>query len=217
MKKFLLIIVLILTVLPMGTGVICRQSFSDISKNNNPFETFEVGLLGEFSSKFLEEYFENNLENDSKYILKVKPEGKMNFSFLCYSEPVRIVEVYKGDEINIGDEIEIVRSSSTIFWNMNNTNSINTGFVNKMNDDEEYLVFLSNKFIYDEKYFYKTPQAIIAPIFSYSEHENIIGIGKNGVSSVDYHDISNNEFFVEDEYSLKLLEEEKRKLISKYN
>lgn len=217
MKKILLTIILILTVIPIVTGVICRQSFSDISKNENPLNEFEVGLLGKSSSEYLEEYFEDNLENDSKYILRVKPQGKMNFLFLCYSEPVEVVKVYKGSGLNIGDKIEIVRNSSTIFWNMNNTDSINTGFVNKMNDDEEYLVFLGDNFIYDKRDFYKTPPALIAPIFSYSSHENMVCNTKNELSSIAYKEINTNEFFVKDEYTLELLLKEKNKLISEYN
>ena len=216
MKKLLSIISAFFIVVPCCIGLICRQSYTDVSKNTNPFDSFEVGLLDEFSSQYLEEYFDNSLENDSKYILKVKSNGKINFAFKCYSESVNVIAVYKGEGIKNGDDIEIVRNSSTIFWDMNNTNSINTGFVNKMNADEEYLVFLSDKFDCRGKTIYKTPSCVVAPIFSYKHHDNSIVNGKSNSCSIEYINVNKNEFFVRDDYSLNVLEKAKEKYILKY-
>ncbi|MBE6843477.1 MAG: hypothetical protein E7510_11720 [Ruminococcus sp.] len=216
MKKLLSLISVFFIIIPCCTGMICRQSYTDVSKNTNPFDSFEVGLITEFSSQYLEEYFDHSLENDSKYILKVKPKGKINFSFKCYSEPVSVIAVYKGEGITNGDNIEIVRYSSTIFWDTNNTDSINTGFVNKMNANEEYLVFLSDKLDYRDKTVYKTTSCVIAPIFSYTHHDNSVVNGKNNISSIEYINVKNNEFFVGDNYSLNVLERAKEKFVLKY-
>jgi hypothetical protein len=216
MKKLLSVILAFLVIIPCSIGVVCRSSFTDVSKKSNPFECFEVGLLGEFSSQYLSEYFDNSLEDESKYILKVKATGKINFSFKCYSEPVSVIAVYKGEGISNGDEIEIVRNSSTIYWNINNTNCINTGFVNKLNAGEEYLIFIGQKLDCGNKTVYKTPPCVVAPIFSYTHHDNSVVKGKNESSSIDYRNVSGNEFFVGDEYSLDVLEKSKNKFILKY-
>ena len=134
-----------MTALPIGAGLICRQSFTDISQEDKPFDNFEIGLLSENTALNIEEYAENSLEDNSRYILKVTPTDKVRFSFLCYTEPVEILEIYKGDDLQIGEEIEILRDSSHIFWDLNDTDGINMGFVNLMNESEEYLVFLDKK------------------------------------------------------------------------
>lgn len=216
MKKLLSVISVFLIILPYSIGLICRSSYTDVSKSTNPFDSFEVGLLSEFSSQYLEEYFNNSLENESKYILKVKATGKINFSFKCYSETVSVMEVYKGEEMSNNQEIEIVRNSSTIYWNMNNANCINTGFVNKLNAGEEYLIFIGEKLDCSYKTIYKTTPCEVAPIFSYTHHDNSVAQGKNGISSIGYTKVKENEFFIKDEYSLNVLEKSKKKFISKY-
>ena len=216
MKKLLSVISVLLFIIPCCVGFVCKRSYTDVSKNQNPFDSFEVGLLSEFSSQYLEEYFDNSLEDDSKYILKVTPVKPMEFAFKCYSEPVKVIEVFKGDDIKINDEINIARSSSAVYWNMNNTNSINTGFVNKMNEGEEYLIFLGNKLDCGIKTVCKTTSCVVAPIFSYTSHNSSIAQGNNGISSTNYTNVNENEFFIEDDYSLDVLEKLKNKFISKY-
>ncbi|MBR3917618.1 MAG: hypothetical protein IKJ59_02640 [Clostridia bacterium] len=217
MKKLLSVISVLLFIIPCCVGFICKHSYTDVSKNKNPFDSFDIGLLSEFSSQYLEEYFDHSLEDDSKYILKVTPVKPMEFAYKCYSEPVKVIEVFKGDEIKINDEINIVRNSSLVYWNVNDTNGVNTGFVNKMNEGEEYLVFLASKLDCGIKTVYKTTPCIVATIFSYANHNNSIVQGKNGISSANYTDVSENEFFIEDEYSLDVLENAKEKFILKYS
>ena len=179
-----------------------------------PFDNFEIGLLSENTALNIEQYAENSLEDNSRYILKVTPTDKVRFSFLCYTEPVEILEIYKGDDLQIGEEIEIFRNSSTIFWDLNDTDCANMGFVNLMNESEEYLVFLDKKI--EDKPVYKTTYCVVAPIFSYTHHDNLVVNGKNNSSSIEYINVKNNEFFVGDDYSLNALERAKEKFILKY-
>ena len=56
------------------------------------------------------------------------------------------------------------------------------------------------------------------PLDKYVSFEQIsIVQGKNGISSANYTDVSENEFFIEDEYSLDVLENAKEKFILKYS
>lgn len=201
--------------LPIGAGIICRQSFTDISQEDKPFDNFEIGLLSENTALNIKEYAENSLENGSSYILKVTPTDKVKFSFLCYTEPVKILEIYKGDDLQIGEEIEILRNSSTIFWDLNDTDCVNMGFVNLMNENEEYLVFLDKKI--EDKPVYKTTSCLVDPIFSYTHHDNSVVNGKNNSSSIEYINVKNNEFFTADKESLEILESVKSVLIEKYS
>lgn len=214
MNKLFVSVISLMTALPIGAGLMCRQSFTDISQEDKPFDNFEIGLLSENTALNIEEYAENSLEDNSRYILKVTPTDKVRFSFLCYTEPVEILEIYKGDDLQIGEEIEIFRNSSTIFWDLNDTDGINMGFVNLMNESEEYLVFLDKKI--EDKPVYKTTYCVVAPIFSYTHHDNPVVNGKNNSSSIEYINVKNNEFFVGDDYSLNALERAKEKFILKY-
>lgn len=209
MNKLFIFVISLMVVLPIGTGLICRQSFTDISREEKPFDNFEIGLLSGDIALNIAEYAENSLENDSKYILKVTPTDKVKFSFLCYTEPVKILEIYKGDNLQIGEEIEILRNSSHIFWDLNDIDGVNMGFVNLMNEDEEYLVFLDKKI--EDKPVYKTVPCLMSAIFSYSDRDNVVLTDENFSSTGD------NEFFASDEKSLEILENVKSVLIEKYS
>ena len=90
MNKLFISVISLMTALPIGAGLICRQSFTDISQEDKPFDNFEIGLLSENTALNIKEYAENSLEDNSSYILKVTPTDKVKFSFLCYTEFVEI-------------------------------------------------------------------------------------------------------------------------------
>lgn len=209
MNKLFVFITSLMIAFPIGAGLICRQSFTDISQEDKPFDNFEIGLLSENTALNIEEYAENSLENGSSYIIKVTPTDKVKFSFLCYTEPVKILEIYKGDGLQIGDEIEILRDSSHIFWDLNDTDCANMGFVNLMNENEEYLVFLDKKI--EDKPVYKTVPCLMAAIFSYSDRDNVV------LTDNKFRNTGNNEFFTSDENALETLEGVKSVLIEKYS
>ena len=209
MNKLFVSVISIMTVLPIGAGLMCRQSFTDISQVDKPFDNFEIGLLSENTALNIKEYAENSLEDNSWYILKVTPTDKVKFYFLCYTEPVEILEIYKGDDLQIGEEIEILRDSSHIFWDLNDTDGINMGFVNLMNESEEYLVFLDKKI--EDKPVYKTVPCLMSAIFSYSNRDNAV------LTDNKFRNTGNNEFFTSDENALEILESVKSVLIEKYS
>ena len=209
MNKPFVSVISLMTALPIGAGLMCRQSFTDISQEDKPFDNFEIGLLSENTALNIKEYAENSLENGSSYILKVTPTDKVKFSFLCYTEPVEILEIYKGEDLQIGDEIEILRDSSHIFWDLNDTDGINMGFVNLMNESEEYLVFLEKKI--EDKPVYKTVPCLMSAIFSYSDRDNVV------LTDNKFRNTGNNEFFTSDENALEILESVKSVLIEKYS
>lgn len=209
MNKLFVFVTSLMIAIPIGAGLICRQSFTDISQEDKPFDNFEIGLLSENTALNIKEYAENSLENGSSYILKVTPTDKVKFSFLCYTEPVEILEIYKGDDLQIGDEIEILRDSSHIFWDLNDTDGINMGFVNLMNESEEYLVFLDKKI--EDKPVYKTVPCLMSAIFSYSNRDNFV------LTDNKFRNTGNNEFFTSDENALEILESVKSMLIEKYS
>lgn len=212
MNKLFVSVISLMTALPIGAGLICRQSFTDISQEDKPFDNFEIGLLSENTALNIKEYAENSLENGSSYILKVTPTDKVKFSFLCYTEPVEILDIYKGDDLQIGEEIEILRNSSTIFWDLNDTDSANMGFVNLMNEKEEYLVFLDKKI--EDKPVYQTSTCLMSAIFSYSDRDNVVLADDNVFK---FCNVGNNEFFTADKESLEILESVKSVLIEKYS
>lgn len=179
----------------------------------------EIALLND------EELFEyEELQSTSiNYILRVKPVADMELSYNTSSQMVVVFEVYKGEGINIGDRLDIVfgwsvnldedRSGSSTY------NTVNMGFINELSQDEEYLVFLNAKIDSPDSsdMVFTTPNFTINTIFCYSDIENSIPELESSLESyVSYKKVENNEFFVQSEYGLSLLNDLKWKLLELY-
>lgn len=208
------LITAILFVLAAVAGVINRQSFTDYTADG--LVNFKVGLLHDSLVDSTIDYMEEELSN-ANYILRVRAGSGMEFLFGSTQEPVTVVEVYKGEGLQSGDEIKVTRASSVIF--MDNM-SVNMGFVNEMQTGDEYLVFLDYLIEADtvkEKNIYRLSEFIVTPIFSYQEHENVLAVPKSDWdTSVPYTEVENNEFFAVTQYGIDRLNELKAKLLEQY-
>jgi hypothetical protein len=210
MKKLFItsIIVMVLSMIP---GVYCKKSFI----RQDDLSQYKVALLdGEYAETMSDEYIKK-IEK-SEYILKVRCISDVTFSYLRTYQEVEVEKVFQGKNISEGDNIFISVADSYIFFS---DMSINMGFVNAMNKDEEYLVFIAEKQKSKELSFsiYTPCETLLSPVFSYSEHDNVIPEEYDpNIPYVSYTSVMGNEFFVGSEEGLKNIINIKESLISKY-
>lgn len=212
MMKKLPMITLVIIIIELIIGVICRTTFT----NYNDLKYYNVALIEEEFLQDIQENLDEQYEK-SKYIVKVKCISDVTFSFLRTYQLVEIEKVFKGSELTKGEQINVSTYSSRIYFD---DMSVNMGFVNAMNKGEEYLVFLS-EVKKSEEYatqIYLTPETIVTPIFAYDNHQNAIVPAKyEDYLIVNYTDVENNEFFATSEEGVSILNDVKQRLIRKYN
>lgn len=216
LKRILVMLMSITYIATVFTGLNVKKTFTDINKLDNKLDFFEVGIIEQQLAEIITDEMRNTLIDNSAYILKVRSVGNLELDFLCATEPVEVVDVYKGDNISKGEKISVFRSSSRLFYQLNGFNSINMDFVNAMKTGDEYLIFLEKKI--DDISVYRTVTGIIAPIFSIKDRKNIISksLHTDGCMSVPYDDVKDNEFFVADEGALNALISFKKIMISEF-
>ena len=212
-NKIIIIIMSVLYGAALITGISNSKNYTDFNSEENKLEHFEVGIIEGSLASAVTEDLESRLTEQSAYILKVKCIQNVELDFLCATEKVEVVDVYKGNNIEKGDRISVIRNSSRLFYNLQDFDSINLEFVNVMKPGKEYLVFLEKE-IYDTGV-YRTGDSIISPIFMYGEAENAIVHLEHddGCQSVPYTLVKDNEFFVADEEALRIIEELKYNMI----
>lgn len=88
-------------------------------------------------------------------------------------------------------------------------------FVNVMEPDDEYLIFLDRK--EDLKKIYILIEDTFSPIFNYEDKEHVIisDVPENN-TYVSYNEVKNNEFFVRREETLEAILEAKHQLLKMY-
>lgn len=194
-------------------GIIYRQSYTNITAQPNPLENFSVALwdvnIGppDFIDLLRDELPESN------FIIRVKSLGQIEYLFKAKKQLVEVLEVYKGDEIEVGDVIWVA-GGPLFFDGM----TANMGFVNVMEPNQEYLIFLEEKLetMNKKEVVYGVPGFIISPIFSYNDYDHEILSVSEGNRYVPYKEVKNNEFFVSSEEALQALMNLKHDLLQLY-
>ena len=202
-----------------GYRIVNMSLEKDFNDEKEPLDNFVVGLM---DKKMVESGIEMMSENldKSNIILAVECKEDVKFRYSCATQKVEVKKIFKGNNINIGKEIEIC-TVKYLFMNKNmqveGKQCANMGFVNKMEKGKTYLVFLdkraknTNIYVTQDDIFIKT-------IFSYENIKNneCIPISKEQYS-IKYADAKNNEFFITSEKGIKAMEKYKQSLIQKYN
>lgn len=195
-------------------GVMCKNTFT----NYNKLAYFNVGELpGNMIPNLIKN--ESKVLEGSKYILKVTPLKDVEFDSLCTKQKVKVLSVFKGENVGAGDEFYVIKSDASL--NCQEPRDTNMNFVNEMKGGQDYLVFLDRKLIIPEKsngIFFITPQTTIPPIYSYNDRENvIIPIPEDAETTyVAYEKVRDNEFFVTNQNGLDELNAFKKELTDKY-
>lgn len=189
----------------------------DLSGQENYLAQIQVAELPENIAEKEYTDISQSLPN-SAIILRIEVSGEIEHLFGVDRQKAVIREVYAGNELEKDEEIYIFSRHWQLILN-GDIDSIERGFVNIMKVGAEYLVFaeavsedaktgvLAVK-LYDD--------FIVAPVFCYDNHQNVImPISDNG-TYVSYKDVMDNEFFVTSEEALKIMERLKSQMLSLY-
>ena len=216
-RKLLLFFTICVFLAIMAFGIVKKQTYTDLVKQDNYLAQVQVAELAESIAENECVVMCQRLP-DAAIILRVEVTGEIEHLFQVDRQKAVIRKVYAGNELEKGEEIYIFSEH----WQLaldGNPDSIERGFVNIMEIGTEYLVFaeevcedlgtgiLSVK-LYDDFY--------ITPVFSYEEHQNVIMPVSGDTTYVSYIDVMDNEFFVSSEEALWMVEELKSQMLSLY-
>lgn len=207
MKKMLVIsLAMFLPMIVMGCFV--RGTFV----NANDLSYYPVASAGTYIIDALENSYEVIGERSS-YILKVRCKTDSQFVFKRTYQEVEVLEVFRGNsDVKKGDVINISPAASYIF---DDDGSINMGFINEMQVEKEYLVFLDVPKTSVELgiSIYPTVEFIMTMIFAYDEIENTVA----PMGYVPYTEVESCEIFADSKRSINKFLRIKAELLNKYN
>lgn len=197
-------------------GILSKQTYTNITQQDDVMDYFSVALLNSELASGAKRRMEEELPN-ANIILKVKAEGEIEHMFKRNKQLVSVTEVYKGENIKKGDKVFIVASNWQFFFD---DMTANMGFINLLEKDSEYLVFIDDKvkaLDTNDNNTYHLIDTIIAPVFNYKDKENTIIEVSDDNYYVPYSKVSKNEFFVSSKDALDKIENLKYKLLAKYD
>ena len=205
-------------------GLIKRQTYTNITDPEFIEENFMNDLhvfplnLSLFPDEMMDDMKGFLLE--SPYILRVKASGSTEFLFRVFQQPIEVLEVYRGSDIMIGDELTVFSSGWSLFiWDML---TMNAGFTNFMQEGDEYLIFLNGPVdnLENNPNVFELIPTIISPMFNFETREHYIPSGDlipmytDGIGVAwPFSDVSQNEFFVANQETLDSLIELKESLL----
>lgn len=210
-------IVLILTILAsVATGLYKKQSYTNITAETNFMDYFTVAQLDtEMISDNFGEILRGELSN-SNIIIRARATGNTTHHYRLNEQYVEILEIYRGDNhLGIGDVVGVISGGWLFFYD---DMSANMGFVNFMEEDGEYLIFLEGKVdtLDPLDNVYAVVDSIISPVFNYENKDNIIAETEGEMNYVPFSEVKQNEFFVNSNEVLEMLMSLKQDLLVKF-
>ncbi len=214
LNKILSLIIVLSVIIAIVIGLIFRPSYTNLTAESDVYSSFSVALWDLEMSPDIVEAMSRELPN-SNLILRVKSNGKMGYTFKNNKQYVEVLEIYQGNGLEIGDQIAISSMNWLFFFD---DMTANMGFINIMQPENEYLVFLERKIktLESNEEIYLIPDFILAPIYNYEDQENKIIHVQEDNRYVPYNEVRNNEFHVSSESALNSLTDLKQKLIKEY-
>ena len=202
----------------MVFGIVKRQTYTDLARQENYLSQIEVAELSEDSTESQCAKMSQSLPNSAN-ILRVEVTGDIEHLFQVDRQKAVIQEVYAGTGLQQGDEVYIF-SRHWQFVLYDGSKSLQRGYVNIMEVGSEYLVFAEEVM---EDWETGIPAVklnddfMVAPVFCYEEHQNVvIPIPEDVPTGVAYQDVMNNEFFVTSEKALQTINALKSQMLSLY-
>lgn len=215
--KGLYIFTIVVIVIAAVWGISKRQSYTNVINNDNFMEQMVVAELPEELASNICNEMEEVLVG-APVILRVKPMKDMEYFFMSGRQSVLVKEVYKGNEIQVGQELYL----NFPRWSIVLTEKYDTvqcGFVNIMKKNKEYLVFLNNPYegLDGENVYPFIVDSYVVPMFCYMDSENVVvPIDAGSSTYVPYSLVKENEFFVTSENALQALLKLKSCIFDKY-
>ncbi len=217
-QKALCFLTVCIYIAAMVFGIVKKQTYTDLAKQENYLSQMEVAELWEDAAENQCAELSQKLP-DAAIILRVKVTGEIEHLFQVDRQKAVVQEVYAGNELKQGDETYIFSNH----WQLivyEEPYSLERGYVNIMDVGSEYLVFAEEIMedwetgipavkVYDD--------FLVAPVFCYEEHQNVVIPIPAGVpTGVSYKDVKDNEFFVTSEEGLQAMNTLKSQMLSLY-
>lgn len=202
--------------------IVAAIGLSKRDTHKNPFESEEsinnlnVSMLRNDQLSIFEGSLKDTIINDSIIVLKVVPLEEPKFDFQATTQKVKVEEIFKGEGVNVGDEILITLMSWHYF---NEKESMNLFFVNFMKIGDEYMIFIDEKIeteIYEDV-IYQIGGFAITPVFNYKNVENKVIETTLDEPFVKYGEVRDNEFFCSNEETLAALKKFKYEMMSQFD
>lgn len=199
------------------------NSFHDNTNVNELVKQSGVLLSLDDTGQFSSIYFNNNLlsfdqlENESELIVKVKlSQNRINYT-QAVRTLVHVTDVFKGNEVKIGDNIIIFEPSNFLGLNYFSLDGYNL-----MRSDQEYILFLKH-LKKPEDYHYTDDQAVtFMPISSYYAKYPMNSLSGEGYLSredldkgINYSSIKDWDIITTDQNKLKKYNEFKKIVINR--
>lgn len=217
--RYVMIVYALVFCVLLGTGIYSKLLYKDFNKEKEPLNNFSVGLMTNGLVKAGISVMKNELE-ESNIILAVECKEKAIFQYSCATQKVEVKKVFKGNDINVGSEIELCTVTS-VFMDKDmyvaGKPCANLDFVNEMREGKRYLVFLDQK-VKNSNIYIKPDQFFIKPVFCYEQIKNspCKAVSKDQCSA-RYEDVASNEFFITSQKGIDTMEKYKTYLINKYS
>lgn len=209
MRKYILFTIPFAVIMIL-VSINCRLTVTEYG-----IERFNVAVLDGSLINMIENEVEDTIDS-SKYIIKAKCIDDAQLNFLCTIQSVEIEEIYKGEGLKQGDVINVIPINSCIYQE---DMSINMGFVNFMQPQKEYLIFLDYSQYSQEQDMevYFTHDCMMTTIFAFEDRIYVIPeLTSDENTYVNYEIVKDNEFFVSSEKGMEKLLLFKHKLIEQY-
>ena len=219
-RKGLVFLTVCIYLAAMAFGIVKRQTYTDLAKQENYLDQVVVAELPEGLANTSCEKMSQILP-DSALILRVEATGEIEHLFLVDRQRAVIRQVYAGDGLEEGEEICLFSGRWQLIAD-EEEQSIQRGFVNIMEVGTEYLVFAESvgedwkTDISLVKVNAGDDEFVIAPVFCYEERQNVITPISGGTTYVPYKDVKDNEFFAASEEALQVMLELKNRMLSLY-
>lgn len=215
--RYSAVLVLIISISLGIFGIAHKDSFTDIAHDENFMQSLYVAELTEEIAEFECGVLVEALPNCA-FILKVKAVGAVDYRYEDGRQQVQVIDVFSGESVKSGDIIYVTSPR----WGLDlydELKSVERGFVNVLREGYEYLVFCSSLLDSADS---QTPtyqlfyESYIAPVFCYTEFENVIVEPGDYGTYIPYMQVKDNEFFAASEGALKKWMELKDYMISRY-
>lgn len=222
-KRILIVFFAVILIATVLFGIITRISLGQSCYDETKYTSATLSKNGDYGAIMNAGEVIDYLE-EAPYILVVNHINSEE-KFECTKSTVRVNQILRGDNINKGDEIILYEYNNFSTYQMQGEtlHYINRNPVNLMNDNDDYLVFLSELNLNDayKKYnpmreFSQFGELEMISVFNISKTNQDFYNDENNAFSLSYSDVREQEFVCFSQESLDTLNSIKNTVISKY-
>lgn len=218
-RRIIIIVTAAVFCLSAVFGMVKRTTYTDITAQDNYMDSLQTGVLPEEMAVSCCAALPDVL-SQAPIVIKAKVTGGLEQLFYNTRQKIQVEKAFKGSEIQEGSEIYVFSTHGSLSLKVEPA-SIECGFVNIMDEGEEYLIFLSGR-VLDSKEgipmyeMYWGP--IITPVFGYKDKEEkpVKYNAESEHTYVPYREVKENEFFCDSENGYKAWRELKEKMLQEY-